>query len=119
MSVQDEDEQEFNSMLVYLSDTKYRRLPSVTLSGKLLVLGSLCGNSTWKVNIGEDGILLGHGHVELLVFQRFLDTLFLLLSLGHSLFGSIHITLVHVLQVLWVGIALRINLACVASLWIW
>ena len=56
-----------------------RRVPSVTLLAKLLVLGSLGRDTTWQLDVGEDRVVLGHGNVHLLIGG---NSLCLLLSLG-------------------------------------
>jgi hypothetical protein len=77
-------------------------LPVVTLQRKLLVLRSLGRDTTWKVNIREDGVLLGHGHVDLSLVCSILCSLCLLLALQDLLLDSLDITAVDVLCLLWI-----------------
>lgn len=78
-------------------------LPSLALPGKLLVLGSLGADATRQVDVGEEAILLGDSHVDLLVLGLGLG---LLLALDGLALGSVVVALVDIGSVLRVTLGL-------------
>lgn len=92
--------------LLGVADREDGALPLLALLGKLLVLGSLGADTTWKVDVGEDAVLLGHGDVDLLVLRGLRSLLLgLLLVVKSTLLGSIVEALVEVGLLLGVGLS--------------
>ncbi len=81
------------------SQLEHGRSPLLTLLRHLLVLGRLGRDAAWKVDVGEDGIILRYGHVELLILS---DLLGLVLALQVLLLGSFPVSLVDVGSLFWV-----------------
>jgi len=88
-------------------------LPLVALSGKLLVLGSLGADTAGKGDVLEDAVVLGDGHVDLLIGS---DLILLLLALGELLLGGGGVALVDVLDVLGVGVVPGLSLSLLGLL---
>ena len=81
------------------ADAEDRRLPSVTLLSKLLVLGSFGADAARKSNVLEDRVLLSHGDVDLGLASLLLGLLFVGSSL--PLVGT-EVLLVDTGCILWV-----------------
>lgn len=90
-----------------------RALPLLTLGGELLVLGSLGRDTSGQGDVLEDGVVLSDSNVDLGVLDLLLSSLLLLLTLHETMLGGIGIALVHVLDVLRVGVALGFGLGTV------
>ena len=90
-----------------------RALPPLTLGSKLLVLGSLGRDTSGQGDVLEDGVVLSDSHVDLGVAGLLLDLLLLLLALHNAVLHSRGVALVHVLEVLGVGVALGLSLRTV------
>ncbi len=91
------------------ADAEDWRLPLVALLGELLVLGGLGGDTTWKLDGWEEGLLLGWCDVDLLVSS---DLLSLALLLGKLLLGGRSVARVNILGLGWVVLDLLLGLVC-------
>ena len=69
------------------------RSPAMALHGNGFVFGCLGRDTTWQVNVGEDGVLLCHSHVNLLALN---SSLSFVLALHELLLGSVDVSLVDV-----------------------
>jgi hypothetical protein len=75
-------------------------LPVVALQRELFVFSGLGRDATWKVDVWEDRVLLGDGHVDLCLTGAVCSLLCLLLALEDLLLDGLHIAVVDVLCVL-------------------
>lgn len=72
------------------------RFPLVALGGELLVLRGLGRDASGQGDVGEDRVVLGDGHVDLLVLGGLLELLRLALPLGHLALRSLSIAVVDI-----------------------
>jgi hypothetical protein len=84
-------------------------LPLLALGSKLLVLGSLGRDASRQRDVLEDGVVLSDGHVDLGILGLLLERLLLLLALHEAALGRAGVALVHVLDVLRIGVVLSLS----------
>ena len=71
-------------------------LPVVALESELLVFCGFRRDAAWKVDVGEDRVLLGDGHVDLRLASPIRSLLCLLLALQKLLLDGLHIAVVNI-----------------------
>lgn len=85
-------------------------LPLLTLPSEILELGGLGADATSEDDVLEERIVLSNSHVDLLVGSGLLDLLLLLVQLNDLLLGRREVALVEVLNVLRIGVLLKLCL---------